>query len=201
MNVLALEPYYGGSHRAFLDGWVRHSRHRWTVLTLPARKWKWRMRHAAVTLADRAREHRSDGEAWDVLVTSDMLPLAEFLGLVDRTVRDLPSVVYFHENQLTYPVRRDDPRDLHFAMANMTTALAAGQVWFNSAYHRDSFLDALAGLLAQMPDYQMPVREESSASGQNFRFPVDMGGTARIPWKWGRCESRLRAACSMGRSA
>ena len=53
MRILALEPYYGGSHRAFLDGWVAHSRHEWTVLELPAYKWKWRMRHAAITLADR----------------------------------------------------------------------------------------------------------------------------------------------------
>jgi len=191
MNVLALEPYYGGSHRAFLDGWVRHSRHRWTVLTLPARKWKWRMRHAAVSLSDRVREYRAEGKTWDVLITSDMLPLAEFLGLVDRPVGDLPTVVYFHENQLTYPVRREDPRDLHFAMTNMTTALAAGQVWFNSAYHRDSFLDALAGLLVQMPDYQMPevpgrIREKSSVEPPGIDTPAPRGlrrpGPLRILW-------------------
>ena len=51
MRILALEPYYGGSHRAFLDGWVQRSRHEWTLHTLPPNKWKWRMRHAAVTLA------------------------------------------------------------------------------------------------------------------------------------------------------
>jgi hypothetical protein len=31
MNVFALEPFYGRSHRAFLDGWVAYSRHDWTV--------------------------------------------------------------------------------------------------------------------------------------------------------------------------
>ena len=35
MKVLALEPYYGGSHKAFLDGWQKHSRHEFTVLGLP----------------------------------------------------------------------------------------------------------------------------------------------------------------------
>jgi hypothetical protein len=35
IRVLALEPYYRGSHRAFLDGWVERSRHEWTLLTLP----------------------------------------------------------------------------------------------------------------------------------------------------------------------
>jgi hypothetical protein len=62
-------------------------------------------------------------------------------------------VAYFHENQLTYPVRREDERDLHFGMVNGTTALAADQVWFNSAFHRDSFLGALRALLQRMPDY------------------------------------------------
>ena len=51
MRILALEPYYGGSHQAFLDGWSKRSCHTWTVLTLPAAKWKWRTRHAAITFA------------------------------------------------------------------------------------------------------------------------------------------------------
>ena len=44
LRILALEPYYGGSHRAFLDGLAARSRHAWTVLSMPARKWKWRIR-------------------------------------------------------------------------------------------------------------------------------------------------------------
>jgi glycosyltransferase involved in cell wall biosynthesis len=156
MRVLALEPYYGGSHRALLDGWIARSRHQWTLLTLPPHKWKWRMRHAAVTLAELAGKQQATGRQWDVLFASDMLNLAEFLGLASNAVRRLPAVVYFHENQLTYPVRHDDRRDLHFSLTNMTTALAAEQVWFNSAYHRDTFLDALGTLLNGMPDNRMP---------------------------------------------
>jgi len=83
-----------------------------------------------------------------------MLNLAEFLGLCPLEVRRLPSVVYFHENQLTYPRRRDDPRDLHFAFTNMTTGLAADRVWFNSAFHRRSFLGALGEWLKRMPDHR-----------------------------------------------
>lgn len=154
MRVLALEPYYGGSHKAFLDGWIERSRHTWTVLGLPAHKWKWRMRHGAVTLAARVGELLESDHPWDALVCSDMLNLAEFLGLASEPVRRIPSVVYFHENQLTYPVRRESERDLHFAFTNMTTALAATVVWFNSAFHRDAFLEALTGFLQRMPDRQ-----------------------------------------------
>ena len=153
MRVLALEPYYGGSHRAFLDGWFARSRHEWTVLSLPAHKWKWRMRHSPLTFADKIRGLWADGERWDLLFCSDMLPLAELLGLAPPELGFQPTVAYFHENQLTYPTRHDEPRDLHFAFSNLMTGLAATQVWFNSAYHRDSFLTALGEMLSRMPDH------------------------------------------------
>lgn len=154
MRILALEPYYGGSHQAFLDGWSKLSRHKWTILTLPAYKWKWRMRHAAITFVQDVNERIHTGQNWDIIFCSDMLNLAEFLGLVPAPVKNLPAVAYFHENQLTYPVRFEDERDYQFAMTNLTTALAAKSVWFNSAYHRDSFLEALPVFLDKMPDHQ-----------------------------------------------
>jgi len=153
LQVLALEPYYGGSHRAFLDGWSENSRHRWTVLHLPPHHWKWRMRHAGITLADQVRERRRTGDWWDVILASDMLPLCDFLALLPAAVAELPRVVYFHENQLTYPYREHESRDYHFALTNFTSALAADAVWFNSHFHRRDFLTAVANLLAQMPDF------------------------------------------------
>jgi glycosyltransferase involved in cell wall biosynthesis len=154
MRILALEPYYGGSHKAFLDGWATRSAHEWDVIGLPAYKWKWRMRHAAITMAEVAATRIEKGARWDALFCSDMLNLAEFLGLAPTVVRALPTVVYFHENQLTYPDASATDRDYHFAFTNLTTALAAHGVWFNSAYHRDSFLSAMSEFLPRMPDYQ-----------------------------------------------
>ncbi len=154
MRILALEPYYGGSHRAFLDRWISGSRHRWTLLTLPAYKWKWRMRHSALTLAGEAEQLLAAGERWDLLFCSDMLNLAELRGLAPGAIHRLPSVAYFHENQLTYPVRFEQERDLHFGLTNLSTALAASEVWFNSAFHRDELLNAIPRFLKRMPDYQ-----------------------------------------------
>ncbi len=153
MRILAIEPYYGGSHRAFLDGWAARSRHAFTLLTLPSYFWKWRMRHAAVTLADRANALQDDGHRWDAVVCSDMLSLAEFRGLAAPPTANLPSVAYFHENQLTYPARRNDVRDVHFVFTNLTTALSAEAVWWNSAYHRSTFLEALGRWARTVPDY------------------------------------------------
>jgi glycosyltransferase involved in cell wall biosynthesis len=155
MRILALEPYYDGSHRQFLDGWSARSGHEFTILSLPAHKWKWRMRHASVTFADRVAELSRSGRRFDAIFCSDMLNLPEFLGLAPPCVRTLPAIAYFHENQLTYPDDRKDQRDVHFGLSNMVTALAS-QAWFNSEYHRDEFLGALGKLLGSMPDYQLP---------------------------------------------
>lgn len=154
MRVLALEPYYGGSHKAFLDAWIEASRHLFTLLALPPYKWKWRMRHGALTLAGEAASRLAAGERWHALFCSDMLNLAEFRGLSPPPTAALPAVVYFHENQLTYPVQVEKERDLHFAITNLTTALAADAVWFNSAFHREEFLGAVPRLLKRMPDYR-----------------------------------------------
>ena len=154
LRVLALEPYYGGSHQAFLDGWVARSRHDWTVVKLPPAKWKWRMRHAAVTFSEQVAEAVGQGEQWDVVFASDMLALADFRGLAPGPVRCLPAITYFHENQLTYPVLNASEFDYHFVFSNLTTALSAEAVWFNSAFHRDAFLDAMRAFLKRMPDYR-----------------------------------------------
>ena len=154
LKILTLEPYYGGSHKAFLDGWMQYSRHEWTLLSLPPWKWKWRMRHSAITLASQTSGRISEGGDWDIIFCSDMLNLAEYLGLVPQSIQKLPSVVYFHENQLTYPVAHPQEFDFHYVLTNLITALAATEVWFNSSYHQNIFLDELRGFLKRMPDFQ-----------------------------------------------
>ncbi len=191
MRVLALEPYYGGSHRAFLDGWSARSGHEWTTLTLPPNKWKWRMRHAAITFAEEVARLIDKGAEWDVLFCSDMLNLAEFLGLAPVRIRQLPAVVYFHENQLTYPVQVEREHDYHFVFTNITTALAATRVWFNSAFHRDEFLRAMPTFLKRMPDHVplgavAQIRDKSEVRSPGIdefsRRGVRSPGPLRILW-------------------
>ena len=151
LRVLSLQPFYGGSHRAFIDGWVQHSHHQWELETLPDRFWKWRMRQAAVEFAERL-DHRPATSS-DCIVTTDMLNVAEFRGLMPLEWRAVPLVLYFHENQATYPSPNSGERDLHFAFTNFTSCLAADAVWFNSAFNRDSFLEALERAGSHWPDY------------------------------------------------
>ena len=191
MRILALEPYYGGSHKAFVDGWSSVSRHEWTLFELAGYKWKWRMRHSAITFADEVGRCVAEGQEWDLIFCSDMLNLAEFLGIAVQSVRKLPAILYFHENQLTYPVRFESERDYQFAMTNMTSALAATSVWFNSAYHRESFLEALGAFLRKMPDCQ-PIEAVERIRCKSLVYPPGVndigrrgerkGGPLRILW-------------------
>ncbi len=178
MRVLALEAYYGGSHRAFLDPWIEGSRHHWTLMTLPPFKWKWRMRHGAVTFAERVAKRVAAGEMWDVVFCSDMLDLATWRGLISPAIHPLPVVAYFHENQLTYPVQVEKERDIHFALTNMTTALAAHEVWFNSAFHRDEWLAAIPRMLKRMPDYQ-PYDAVEQIRSRSWIYPQGIGDMAK----------------------
>ncbi|MCG8348028.1 MAG: DUF3524 domain-containing protein [Chloroflexales bacterium] len=164
LQILYLDPYHGGSHAAVATGYAAHSRHHITLLSLPtAGGWRWRMRGAAVSLARLARDQSN---APDLIFTTDMLDLATFKALYLSRRLDEPSAVtgkacapppiavYFHENQLTYPLPSGRARDLSFAWTNYTSALLADAVLFNSEFHRRSFLDALPSLLQRYHDYR-----------------------------------------------
>ena len=160
-RILSLQPYYGESHRQFIDGWVAHSQHDWHLLTLPGRHWKRRMRHAAVEFTQQMKRLADAGESFDAIVTTDMMNAAELKGLMVAACPEycrLPLVVYFHENQFAYPSQfgPDSPehqRDQHFGFTNFLSALAADQVWFNSAYNQQSMLYHLENSSRRWPDY------------------------------------------------
>ncbi len=150
MRVLFLNPYHGGSHAAVAEGYAARSEHQVELLTMPtAGGWRWRMRGAAVALARMAREQRPKP---DCILTTDMLDVAAFRALYGDP--SVPVAIYFHENQLTYPLPAGRSRDLSFAWANYTSALVADAVFFNSDFHRRTFLDALPGLLGRYHDYR-----------------------------------------------
>ncbi len=155
LDICLLAPWYGGSHRRWADGLQQHSRHRIEILSLPDRHWKWRLHGAAVTFAGLIRD---SGRRHDLILASDMMDVAVFRSLLRGSPADGPVAVYFHENQLGYPVSPLDSdlregRDLHYGFINYTSALAADRVFFNSSWHRDSFLGELPRFLSRFPDH------------------------------------------------
>jgi glycosyltransferase involved in cell wall biosynthesis len=151
MRIAALEPYAAISHLLFLEGLVEHSSHEIEILPMSPRAWKWRMRTASMHYAEVLAER----EPFDLWLVSDYLNLPELLALLPASHRDTPVVVYFHENQLTYPLQETERRDHHFAFTHFHSILAARHTLFNSHYHRGSFFEALATLLRLVPDIDM----------------------------------------------
>lgn len=153
LRVLSLQPFYGGSHKQFNDGWASHSRFEWTTLGLPASHWKWRMRHSALHYATEISRQLNQGKHWDVIFCTDMLHVAELKGLLPSAANQIPVVLYFHENQFAYPISANQKRDLHFAFTNFVSAAAADHVWFNSKFNLDSMLDGIDSQAKLWPDF------------------------------------------------
>jgi hypothetical protein len=91
--------------------------------------------------------------AADVLLASGMLSLAELAGALPQLAA-LPKVVYFHESQLSYPVPKGETPDVHFGFTNLSTALAADGIVFNSRFHQEEFLGGIERFLKPMPDHR-----------------------------------------------
>jgi glycosyltransferase involved in cell wall biosynthesis len=108
------------------------------------------MHGGALALAGQAREAAAAGRPPQVLLASSMLDLPAYLALAP--VGRPPIMLYFHENQLTYPLPEGVERDLGYGMRQVTSALAADAVFFNTRFHRDEFLAAVAELWTQVPD-------------------------------------------------
>ena len=155
MNILIVEPYLTGSHAAWARGYQSHSRHEVQLLSLSGANWKWRMHGGAVTLARRFNQGADDP---DLILATDMLDVTTFQSLTRARTARIPTAIYFHENQLSYPWSPRDRdvlqnRDKHYGFINYASALASDAVFFNSRYHLDSFFTELERLLKHFPDH------------------------------------------------
>ncbi|MDQ7062852.1 MAG: DUF3524 domain-containing protein [candidate division KSB1 bacterium] len=147
MRIVFLESFYGGSHKNFLDGLVKYSRHQIEPITLPARFWKWRLRASALYFAE---QYAKSVKKYDLLIATDMLNLAEFKALSNY---DRPMVMFFHENQLTYPLPERESFDPHFGLINIVSALAADLNLFNSIFQLERFNEELPEFVNRIPEF------------------------------------------------
>lgn len=188
-SAVVVEPYFGGSHRAWAEGLRDHLGIPVTLVTMPARWWKWRMRGSAPDLADQLRTLDVRPE---VVIASDMVDLAAFRLFAGQALGGAPVALYFHESQLTYPDSPQMEPDLSYAFTNWVSALAADRILFNSAYHRDVFFAELPRLLRHFPDYTHEHRiPDVRARSEVLEVGVDLSwvgprparrGSLRILW-------------------
>lgn len=178
MQVLLIEPYYGGSHRVWADGLIGASRHEIQLVTHEARWWTWRMKGSAVTLSRQVAELAAGGYRPDVVLVSGMADVAALRSFLHPAIGRPPLAVYFHETQLTYPDSPQMTPDLSYPFLNWTSALAADAVWFNSGYHRDVFFDEVPRLLKGFPDHNHnPLVEVVAARSDVLPVGIDLSWT------------------------
>jgi len=170
LKILALEPYYGGSHETFLKGIQAHLPIDFTLLTLPARKWKWRMRLAAPYFAEKIITS-GENKTFDAVLCSSFVDVATLRSLLPYPAGRLPFYTYFHENQFAYPVQKEDERDFHFGLTNLTTALASDRVAFNTQYNLDTFLTGVEQILKICPDMKLDGIIEKIGKKTTVIFP------------------------------
>jgi glycosyltransferase involved in cell wall biosynthesis len=154
MRIALIEPYYGGSHQAWADGFAAASANDVTLITHPARFWKWRMHGAFLTLADELGDEIERNGAPDVILASSMMDVAAFSGAIRHMAPGVPIAVYFHESQFTYPLSPADRPDATYQMKNWTSAATADLVIFNSEYHRSVFREKAGRFLNDFPEYK-----------------------------------------------
>ncbi|MBN2533365.1 MAG: DUF3524 domain-containing protein [Spirochaetales bacterium] len=147
MKFIFLEPFYGGSHKDFTQGLIRYSRHSIDLFTMPARFWKWRMRGAALYFHKKIPSL----SGYDGIIVTDLMSLADFKALYKEKFP--PVLVYFHENQFSYPLFPGEVMDYQYSFTNITTALSADRVLFNSRAHYEAFFSHLPAFLNMMPEY------------------------------------------------
>ena len=119
-----------------------------SLITLPAKKWHWRARVSSLQVMSKIPEIQ-----FTHLLTSSTFPLAEFLGIMPR-FHQCKKIIYFHENQLVYPVQRVKERDIQYGYNQIMAAISADCIIFNSEWNRKSFLENISRHLKLIPDFK-----------------------------------------------
>jgi len=154
-RILIIEPYYGGSHKLFLKGLQKTVTADYTLLTLPARKWKMRMQLSAIWFVQKIKEIPLAQRCFDTVLCSTFVDVAVLRSLLIAVPGWNPEarvVTYYHENQFAYPGQTADPTIRQFTAINFTTALASDCCAFNSKYNMESFLGAIEFSLKRVTD-------------------------------------------------
>ena len=137
LRILFLESFFGGSHRAFAEGFASRSHHEVHLLTLPGKEWRRRQRLAGAAFAEMVR----GADRYDAVLATDLMSLSDFRSLSGIS---LPTLLYMHETQCTYPLPKGGSHGDETVFFDVKNCLLADRVVFNSAFHRDAFLTATA---------------------------------------------------------
>lgn len=150
MKVLLLSAYDANSHQYWREGVVKYfPEYQWTVLTLPARFFSWRIRGNSLTWAFTQKETLE--QRYDLIIATSMVDLSALRGMCPNLTR-IPTILYFHENQFAYPASAEQHASVEPQMVQLYSAACADLIVFNSHYNRSTFWNGLSALLKKLPD-------------------------------------------------
>ena len=172
MKALLLSAYDARSHQL----WREHIKAlcpeiQWRELILPARYFAWRVRGNSLTWAFNHRDVFSDN--YDFVLCTSMTDLCALRGFVPQLAQ-VPTAVYFHENQFAYPQNPDSKSAISVEpqLLSIYSALCAQEIVFNSQFNRDSFLQGASKLLKKLPDHVPNNLLESLADSRVIPVPI-----------------------------
>ena len=121
----------------------------WIYLSLPPRNFTWKIRGNSLLWAQSKRELLE--KHYDLLLATSMVDLASLRGFIP-SLGSIPSIVYFHENQVEYPIdnerkERKSIDNIEPKLVPIYSALCADKILFNSNFNRDSFLKGSGNFL------------------------------------------------------
>ncbi|KAM6348461.1 tRNA-queuosine alpha-mannosyltransferase isoform 5-T7 [Alca torda] len=176
MSVLLIEAFYGGSHKQLMDLLQEELREDCVLCTLPAKKWHWKARTAALYFTQTVPASTN----YRILFASSVLNLAELAALRPDLAK-LKKVLYFHENQLAYPVQKCQERDFQYGYNQILSCLVADVVVFNSAFNMESFLTSIGKFMKLIPDHRPKDLEKIiRPKCQVLYFPVRFPDVSRF---------------------
>jgi glycosyltransferase involved in cell wall biosynthesis len=175
MRILLVEPWLTGSHLSWAEGYRDASGHQISIVGLPGRLWRWRLRGGALPLAEEVMTWIDLNGQPDLLLVSGLVDVAELLGLARRNLSpEVGVVVYQHESQLVYPVAEGD-FDHGAALRNWMSWCAADLVLFNSYHHLRAVSAALPSFVNGLPDdTHQPMIEPVIGKFEVFPVGVDL---------------------------
>ncbi|NXW06463.1 GTDC1 protein, partial [Fregetta grallaria] len=176
MSVLLIEAFYGGSHKQLMDLLQEELQEDCVLCTLPAKKWHWKARTAALYFMQTVPTSTN----YRILFASSVLNLAE-LAALRPDLGKLKKILYFHENQLAYPVQKCQERDFQYGYNQILSCLVADVVLFNSAFNMESFLTSIGKFMKLIPDHRPKDLEKIiRPKCQVLYFPVRFPDVSRF---------------------
>jgi len=179
MKILLLDAYDAASHRywraAITDMLkdIEGDSIQWTELVLPPRYFSWRIRGNSLSWGKGeydVLQSESLDKDFDLVIATSMVDLSALRGFIPK-LGLIPTLVYFHENQFSYPVGHNKQPAVEPQIVNLYAALCADKVVFNSEFNQQTFLKGAESLLKKLPD-EIPKGLVQELSEKSSVLPV-----------------------------